>query len=127
MTGTGRTIGENCRGAQIEDERVIRPYDQPLKKDAGFIVLKGNLFDAAIMKTSVISPEFREHYLSNPDDPNAFEGEAVVFDGPEDYHARIADPALGITVNTLLFMRGTGPSSEARRVGKGGAVRLELG
>src|SRR3546814_9993530 len=61
------------------------------------------------MKTSVISPEFREHYLSNPDDPNAFEGEAVVFDGPEDYHARIDDPALGITVNTLLFMRGTGP------------------
>src|SRR3546814_2118392 len=61
MTCTGRTIGENCRGAQIEDERVIRPYDQPLKKDAGFIVLKGNLFDAAIMKTSVISPEFREH------------------------------------------------------------------
>src|SRR3546814_18047152 len=82
MTCTGRTIGENCRGAQIEDERVIRPYDQPLKKDAGFIVLKGNLFDAAIMKTRVISPEFREHYLSNPDDPNAFEGEAVVFDGP---------------------------------------------
>src|SRR3546814_12285717 len=78
MTGTGRTIGENCRGAPIEDERVIRTYDQPLKKDAGFIVLKGNLFDAAIMKTSVISPEFREHYLSNPDDPNAFEGEAVV-------------------------------------------------
>ncbi|RIA43681.1 dihydroxy-acid dehydratase [Hephaestia caeni] len=109
MTCTGRTIGENCRDARIEDERVIRPYDQPLKQDAGFIVLRGNLFDAAIMKTSVISPEFREHYLSNPDDPNAFEGEAVVFDGPEDYHARIDDPALGITVNTLLFMRGTGP------------------
>ncbi|HVI99408.1 MAG TPA: IlvD/Edd family dehydratase [Sphingomonas sp.] len=109
MTCTGRTIGENCRDAQIEDERVIRPFDQPLKQDAGFIVLKGNLFDAAIMKTSVISPEFRERYLSNPDDPEAFEGAAVVFDGPEDYHARIDDPALGITRDTLLFMRGTGP------------------
>src|SRR3546814_13548658 len=73
-----------------------------------FIVLKGNLFDAAIMKTSVISPEFREHYLSNPDDPNAFEGEAVVFDGSEDYHARIDYTPLAITVNTPLLTRGTG-------------------
>ncbi len=109
MTCTGQTIGENYRDARIEDEAVIRPFDSPLKADAGFIVLKGNLFDAAIMKTSVISPEFRERYLSNPDDPEAFEGPAVVFDGPEDYHARIDDPALGITADTLLFMRGTGP------------------
>jgi dihydroxy-acid dehydratase len=109
MTVNGHTIGENCRGATIEDERVIRPFSQPLKEDAGFIVLSGNLFDSAIMKTSVISPEFRERYLSNPDDPEAFEGPAVVFDGPEDYHARIDDPSLGITSQTLLFMRGAGP------------------
>ena len=88
---------------------MIRPFDQPLMEDAGFIVLSGNLFDAAIMKTSVISPEFRARYLSNPDDPEAFEGPALVFDGPEDYHARIDDPALGITPRTLMFMRGTGP------------------
>ncbi|MCX7283231.1 MAG: dihydroxy-acid dehydratase family protein [Novosphingobium sp.] len=109
MTVNGRTIGENCRDAVIEDERVIRPFARPLLEDAGFIVLSGNLFDSAIMKTSVISPEFRARYLSNPDDPEAFEGPAVVFDGPEDYHARIDDPATGITPDTVLFMRGTGP------------------
>jgi dihydroxy-acid dehydratase len=109
ITVTGRTIGENCRDAAIEDERVIRPFNRPLKKDAGFIVLRGNLFDNAIMKTSVISPEFGERYLSNEDDPDAFEGPAVIFDGPEDYHARIDDPALEITPETLLFMRGVGP------------------
>ena len=109
LTVNGRTIGDNCRGATIEDEKVIRPFDTPLKEDAGFIVLSGNLFDAAIMKTSVISPEFRDRYLSNPDDPEAFEGPAVVFDGPEDYHHRIDDPSLGITSATLLFMRGAGP------------------
>jgi dihydroxy-acid dehydratase len=78
-------------------------------KDAGFIVLRGNLFDAAIMKTSVISQEFRARYLSNPDDPEAFEGPALVFDGPEDYHRRIDDPTLNITSRTILFMRGAGP------------------
>lgn len=109
ITANGRTIGDNCRDAFIEDERVIRPFDAALKEDAGFIVLSGNLFDAAIMKTSVISDEFRERYLSNPDDPDAFEGPAIVFDGPEDYHARIDDPALAITPETLLFMRGAGP------------------
>ncbi|MBC2667758.1 IlvD/Edd family dehydratase [Novosphingobium piscinae] len=109
MTVNGRTIGENCRGVAIEDEAVIRPFDRPLKTDAGFLVLSGNLFDAAIMKTSVISDEFRQRYLSNPDDPDAFEGPAVVFDGPEDYHARIDDPATGITAESLLFMRGAGP------------------
>lgn len=109
ITANGRTIGENCRRVAIEDERVIRPFGQPLVQDAGFVVLSGNLFDAAIMKTSVISPEFRARYLSNPDDPDAFEGPAVVFDGPEDYHARIDDPATGITPETLLFMRGAGP------------------
>ncbi|TCP36506.1 dihydroxy-acid dehydratase, partial [Sphingomonas sp. BK235] len=109
LTVNGRTMGENCRGVPIEDEAVIRPYDRPLKEAAGFLVLTGNLFDAAVMKTSVISPEFRDRYLSNPADPNAFEGPAVVFDGPEDYHARIDDPATGITPETLLFMRGAGP------------------
>ena len=109
MTVNGRTIGDNCRDAAIEDERVIRPFAQPIMDEAGFLVLSGNLFDAAIMKTSVISDEFRDRYLSNPDDPDAFEGPAVVFDGPEDYHARIDDPSLGITDRTLMFMRGAGP------------------
>ncbi|KTT71365.1 IlvD/Edd family dehydratase [Sphingomonas sanguinis] len=109
MTVNGKTMGENCRGVAIEDEKVIRPFAQPLVEEAGFIVLSGNLFDAAIMKTSVISEEFRTRYLSNPDDPDAFEGPAVVFDGPEDYHHRIDDPATGITPETLLFMRGAGP------------------
>ena len=108
-TVNGRTMGDNCRDATIEDEAVIRPFDRPLKERAGFIVLSGNLFDAAIMKTSVISDEFRDRYLSNPDDPDAFEGPAVVFDGPEDYHHRIDDPSLGITPQTLMFMRGAGP------------------
>ncbi|RSY78358.1 dihydroxy-acid dehydratase [Sphingomonas koreensis] len=108
-TVNGKSIGANCRGVTIEDEKVIRPFAQPLKDAAGFIVLRGNLFESAIMKTSVISDEFRDRYLSNPDDPDAFEGPAVVFDGPEDYHARIDDPALGITPETLLFMRGAGP------------------
>ncbi|WP_443026908.1 IlvD/Edd family dehydratase [Sphingomonas sp. LB2R24] len=109
MTANGKSIGDNCRTATIEDERVIRPFATPLLEDAGFIVLRGNLFDSAIMKTSVISPEFRARYLSNPADPEAFEGPAVVFDGPEDYHHRIDDPSLGITTDTLLFMRGAGP------------------
>jgi len=109
MTANGRTIGENCRGVAIQDERVIRPFADPLMPAAGFVVLSGNLFESAIMKTSVISPEFRQRYLSNPDDPNAFEGPVVVFDGPEDYHHRIDDPATGVTVDTLLVMRGAGP------------------
>jgi len=109
VTANGRTIGDNCANAENLDTRVIRPVSEPLKKDAGFINLKGNLFDSAIMKTSVISPEFRERYLSNPDDPDAFEGVAVVFDGPEDYHARIDDPSLGLDEHSILFMRGAGP------------------
>ena len=109
MTANGQTIGDNCRTTTIEDERVIRPFDQPILKDAGFVVLAGNLFDSAIMKTSVISEEFRARYLSNPADPEAFEGPVVVFDGPEDYHARIDDPSLAIDITTLLVMRGAGP------------------
>jgi dihydroxy-acid dehydratase len=108
-TVNGRTIGENCRGKLSWDRDVIREYGNPLVKDAGFIVLKGNLFDSAIMKTSVISKEFRARYLSNPKDPEAFEGRAVVFDGPEDYHRRIDDPSLAIDEHCMLFIRGTGP------------------
>jgi dihydroxy-acid dehydratase len=109
VTVTGKSLVENSQGSFATDRRVIRRYDEPLKKQAGFLNLKGNLFDSAIMKTSVISEEFRKRYLENPKDPNAFEGRAVVFDGPEDYHARIDDPSLEIDANTLLFMRGTGP------------------
>jgi dihydroxy-acid dehydratase len=109
LTINGRTIGENCGQSKSADGDVIRPYDAPLQKQAGFKVLHGNLFDSAIMKMSVISQEFRTRYLSNPKDPEAFEGRAVVFDGPEDYHHRIDDPSLGIDENTLLFIRGAGP------------------
>jgi dihydroxy-acid dehydratase len=109
LTANGRTLGENCRGRAITDPEVIRTIDRPLKDNAGFIVMRGNLFDSAIMKTSVISEDFRHRYLSNPKDPEAFEGPVVVFDGPEDYHRRIDDPALGIDANTVLVMRGTGP------------------
>jgi dihydroxy-acid dehydratase len=92
---SGKSIGEQYRGVLIEDEAVIRPFDKPLVQRAGFVVMRGNLFNSAIMKTSVISKEFRDRYLSNPDDPEAFEGDAVVFDGPEDYHHRIDDPSVG--------------------------------
>jgi dihydroxy-acid dehydratase len=109
LTCTGKSIGENCKNAVIEDEKVIRPYGQPLKERAGFRVLSGNLFDSAVMKVSVISPEFRQRYLSNPADPEAFEGRAIVFDGPEDYHHRIDDESLGIDEHCILFMRGAGP------------------
>jgi len=109
LTVNGRGIGDNCRDAPAADGEVILSYDKPLKRDAGFLVLRGNLFDSAIMKTSVISPEFRERYLSNPAHPNAFEGRAIVFEGPEDYHHRIDDPALEIDEHCLLFIRGTGP------------------
>ncbi|MDH4986237.1 dihydroxy-acid dehydratase family protein [Aminobacter anthyllidis] len=109
ITANGKTMGENCAAAENMDPKVIRSVADPLKQDAGFINLKGNLFDSAIMKTSVISPEFRDRYLSNPRDPEAFEGTAKVFDGPEDYHARIDDPAENIDENTVLFMRGAGP------------------
>lgn len=108
-TVNGKSIGENCRGIKVENDDVIWPFDKPMKDKAGFLVLSGNLFDNAIMKTSVISEEFRERYLSDPKSPNAFEGKAVVFDGPEDYHHRIDDPSLEIDVHSLLFMRGAGP------------------
>src|SRR5271155_4379062 len=109
LTINGKTVADNIARAKTYNTDVIRTYDKPLKPHAGFKVLHGNLFDSAIMKTSVISEEFRKRYLSDPKDPNAFEGRAVVFDGPEDYHKRIDDPALGIDEHTILFMRGAGP------------------
>jgi dihydroxy-acid dehydratase len=108
-TVTGRTIGENCRETVSTDREVIRTFGNALVEDAGFIVLGGNLFDAAIMKTSVISKEFRDRYLSDPGHPDQFEGRAIVFDGPEDYHHRIEDPALDIDEDCLLIIRGAGP------------------
>ncbi len=109
MTVNGRSMAENVRRAKVQNSEVIRPYAKPMKKQAGFKVLKGNLFDSAIMKTSVISQEFHQRYLSNPKDPNAFEGRAVVFDGPEDYHRRIESPSLKIDEKTILVIRGVGP------------------
>jgi dihydroxy-acid dehydratase len=109
MTVGGKTVGEAYRGAVITDENVIRPFRRPLKERAGFRVLTGNIFHSAVMKMSVISQEFRERYLSNPDHPDRFEGRAVVFDGPEDYHGRIDDPSLAIDADTMLFIRGVGP------------------
>jgi dihydroxy-acid dehydratase len=109
LTANGRRMGDNVKDAAIQDTDVIRPYAKPMKAKAGFKVLSGNLFDSAIMKTSVISDDFRRMYLSNPKDPDAFEGRAVVFDGPEDYHHRIDDPGLAIDERTVLFIRGAGP------------------
>ena len=108
-TCNGKTMGENCAGVENLNTDVIKTVAAPMKVDAGFINLKGNLFDSAIMKTSVISPEFRARYLSNAADPDAFEGIVTVFDGPEDYHNRIDDPNENIDENTILVMRGTGP------------------
>ena len=110
VTGVdGRRLADSIAGRETLDEEVIRRFDNPLVEHAGFLNLKGNLFDSALMKTSVISPDFRRRFLENPDDPEAFEGRVVVFDGSEDYHARIDDPELGIDASTILIMRGAGP------------------
>ena len=110
VTGVdGRRLADSIAGRETLDEKVIRRFDNPLVEHAGFLNLKGNLFDSALMKTSVISPDFRRRFLENPDDPDAFEGRVVVFDGSEDYHARIDDPELGIDASTILIMRGAGP------------------
>jgi dihydroxy-acid dehydratase len=109
LTVNGKTIGENCRKAEIMDGNVIKTFANPMKKHAGFVVMKGNIFDSAIMKVSVISEEFRQRYLSDPKDPDAFVAKAVVFDGPEDYHHRIDDPALAIDAFSVLIIRGVGP------------------
>lgn len=109
LTVNGRSIGDNCRDATVVLPDVIRDFDTALVEDAGFLVLSGNVFNSAIMKTSVISPEFRDRYLSDPANPDAFTGAVVVFDGPEDYHRRIDDPAEAITPDSILVMRGAGP------------------
>ena len=109
LTANGKTLIENCEGKFTSDRKVIFAYAKPMKKNAGFLNLKGNLFDSAIMKTSVITPEFHTRYLENPADPMAFEGTAIVFDGPEDYHRRIDDPKMKIDANSILCMRGVGP------------------
>jgi dihydroxy-acid dehydratase len=109
LTVNGKTMGENVKDAKIADPKVIFPYKKPMKKNAGFKVLRGNLFHSAVMKTSVISEEFRKRYLSNRKHPGVFEGKAVVFDGREDYHERIDDPSLNIDEHTMLFIRGVGP------------------
>ncbi|MEM8823879.1 MAG: IlvD/Edd family dehydratase [Pseudomonadota bacterium] len=109
VTANGKTMGENCGAQSSVLPDVIMPVEAPMKTAAGFLNLKGNLFDSAIMKTSVISDDFRKRYLSNPEDPDAFEGCAVVFDGPEDFHAKIDDESLGIDETCILIMRGAGP------------------
>lgn len=109
LTVNGRSIGDNCKDRESENADVIRPISNALIEEAGFLNLKGNLFDSAIMKTSVISDGFRARYLSNPEDMEAFEGNAIVFDGPEHYNKMIDDPSLGIDDNSILVMRGTGP------------------
>ena len=109
LTANGKSIGENCKNKETINKDVIKPIEAPMLKNAGFINMKGNLFDSAIMKTSVISDEFRQRYLSNPQDPNAFEGRAIVFTGPEEFHETIDDPSLNIDENCVLIMRGAGP------------------
>lgn len=106
---TGKTMAENLEGRESSDRDVIFPYDKPLKERAGFLVMKGNLFDFAIMKMSVVSPEFRDRYLSEPGHEGIFDGRAIVFDGSEDYHKRINDPALNIDERCILVIRGAGP------------------
>jgi len=108
-TVTGRTQAENLQGREATDRDVIRAFAQPLREQAGFLVLHGNLFDFAIMKTSVISDEFRDRYLSRPGNENVFEARAIVFDGSDDYHHRINDSSLNIDENCILVIRGSGP------------------
>jgi len=109
LTVTGKTVAENLVSVPVPDREVIRPYGQPMRERAGYLVMSGNLFEAAVMKVSAINPEFRERYLSKAGDPNAFEGRAVVFEGPEDYHQRINDPGLDIAADCILFIRNCGP------------------
>ncbi len=109
LTVAGKTVGEVYGGVRSTNHDVIRPYTNPLKENAGFVVLSGNLFDAALIKTSVIGEEFRRRFLSDPANPECFTGRAIVFEGPEDYHARINDPALKVDEHCILVIRGVGP------------------
>jgi dihydroxy-acid dehydratase len=108
-TVTGGTLGEDLAAVEVADRAVIRAFDSPLKEAAGYVVMSGNLFDSAVMKISVIDPAFRKQFLSDPNNPDVFEGRAVVFEGPEDYHAHIDDPALGIDERSILIIRNCGP------------------
>jgi dihydroxy-acid dehydratase len=109
MTCTGRTLAENLRDVPDGDREVIRAYGDPLKEAAGYVVMSGNLFDSAVMKISVIDQDFRRRFLSNPERPNVFEGKAIVFEGPEDYHHRIENPDLGVEEQSVLIIRNCGP------------------
>ena len=109
MTVTGKTVAENLRDTPDGDREVIRAYESPLLPAAGYVVMSGNLFDSAVMKISVIDQDFRGRFLSNPAHPNVFEGKAIVFEGPEDYHARIEDPDLGVEEQSVLIIRTCGP------------------
>src|SRR5579871_3427714 len=109
MTVNGKTLAENLANVPEPDREVIRAYKQPMKEQAGYVVLSGNLFESAVMKTSVIDEEFRTRFLSDPKRPNVFEGKAIVFEGPEDYHARIEDPDLGVEEQSVLIIRNCGP------------------
>ncbi len=109
MTVTGRTLAQNLESAPAPDRDVIRAFDRPLKEAAGYVVLTGNLFDSAVMKISVIDQEFRQRFLMDPEHPDVFEGKVIVFEGPEDYHERIEDPALGADEKTVLVIRNCGP------------------
>jgi dihydroxy-acid dehydratase len=108
MTASGRVWRDLLAAERSRDHEVIRPYESPLREHAGFLVLSGNLFDSALMKTSVISAKFQRRFLSHPGHEGVFEAHAVVFEGPEDYHERINDAALGIDEETILFIRGVG-------------------
>tara|TARA_B100000676_G_scaffold207985_1_gene204196 strand:- start:409 stop:2190 length:1782 start_codon:yes stop_codon:yes gene_type:complete len=109
MTATGKTLSDNLKGIEIQDEDVIRPINNPLMERAGFVVLKGNLFDAAIMKTSVISESFRKKFLEKKGREGILEGRAIVFEGSEDYHNRVNDKELKMDENSILVIRGAGP------------------
>jgi dihydroxy-acid dehydratase len=110
LTVTGKSYGENIDGLDLYvDRKVIRTYDNPLMPEAGFVIISGNLFDSAVMKTSVITPEFRARYLEDPEQPGVFVGRAIVFEGPEDYHHKIDDPSLEIDEDCFLFIRNCGP------------------
>ncbi len=109
MTVTGKTVAENLRDVPDGDREVIRSYDKPMLPAAGYVVMSGNLFDSAVMKISVIDADFRKRFLSDPSRPNVFEGKAIVFEGPEDYHHRIEDPDLGVEDQSVLIIRNCGP------------------
>ena len=131
MTVTGRTLAENLAGVLDGEREVIRSYAAPMKEAAGYVVMSGNLFDSAVMKISVIDQDFRARFLSNPDRPNVFEGRAIVFEGPEDYHERIEDPSLAIEEQSVLISNSQAPHREQERrswrYGGASVIRIKRG